>query len=84
MCLLSMTGIAVSFVMKFADNIVKVIASSSSMFITAGLSRILFGTEQTSYFYLSVLLACIAILLYNIHLTAFPWRAQSLYDWSEH
>ena len=67
--LLSSTGIAVSFVMKYADNIVKVLGSAISMFLATGASALLFGTPPSSQFIACLLAAACAIAMYNIPLS---------------
>jgi len=67
--LLTSTGIAVSFVMKYADNIVKVLGSAMSMFLAKGTSTLLFGTSPSSQFLASLLAAACAILMYNNELS---------------
>lgn len=58
------SGLFVSWIMKFADTIVKVYATSSAMLLTALLSVWFFDLEPTLQLFLGILIACISINLY--------------------
>jgi len=61
---LSLTGLATSAVMKYADNLIKVFALAGSMIFTALASALLFGTVLTAMFALGTLVACVSCYLY--------------------
>mmetsp|Transcript_18194 Transcript_18194/g.25197 ORF Transcript_18194/g.25197 Transcript_18194/m.25197 type:complete len:335 (-) Transcript_18194:319-1323(-) len=58
------SGLFVSWIMKYADTIVKVYATSSAMLITAILSVWFFGLSPTLQLFLGIVIACISINLY--------------------
>ena len=61
----SLSGIAVSLVMKYADNIVKVYSTSVAMILTTMLSIPLFGFQLTLPFLLGSMVVAIAIFLHQ-------------------
>jgi len=58
------SGLFVSWIMKYADTIVKVYATSSAMLLTAVLSVWFFDLEPTLQMFLGILIACVSINLY--------------------
>lgn len=60
----ALAGMSVSWIMKFADTIVKVYATSSSMMITALLSIWFFGLEPTLQLFMGIVIACVSLNLY--------------------
>jgi|TARA_B110000977_G_scaffold26996_1_gene33880 UDP-sugar transporter A1/2/3 len=60
----ALSGIAVSLVMKFADNIVKVYSTSVAMILTTLVSIPLFGFELTLPFVLGTAVVCVATYLH--------------------
>lgn len=64
MGLLAFSGLAVSAVMKYADNLVKVFATAGSMFLTSGLSAIIFGTPIYWTQLAGALVASAALFIY--------------------
>jgi solute carrier family 35 (UDP-sugar transporter), member A1/2/3 len=58
-------GFAVSFLMKYADNIVKVFINCVAMLIVAVLSAYLFGTEVNAQLLIAIVLVAASIVLYN-------------------
>lgn len=60
----AMSGIAVSMVMKFADNIVKVYSTSVAMILTTLVSIPLFGFQLTLPFVLGTSVVSIAVFLH--------------------
>ncbi|EFJ08905.1 hypothetical protein SELMODRAFT_428435 [Selaginella moellendorffii] len=61
----ALSGIAVSLVMKFADNIVKVYSTSVAMLFTALLSMGLFGFRLTLPFCLGTMIVSVAVYLHS-------------------
>lgn len=61
----ALSGIAVSMVMKFADNIVKVYSTSVAMLLTAAISIFLFNFQLTLPFVLGSLVVSIAVFLHS-------------------
>jgi len=57
-------GMSVSWIMKFADTIVKVYATSSAMMITALLSIWFFHLDPTLQLFMGIIIACISLILY--------------------
>ncbi|KAL2500210.1 CMP-sialic acid transporter 4 [Abeliophyllum distichum] len=62
----ALSGIAVSMVMKYADNIVKVYSTSVAMLLTAVLSVFLFGFHLSLAFFLGSTVVSVAIYLHSI------------------
>uniref|UniRef100_A0A061SAP7 Solute carrier family 35 (UDP-sugar transporter), member A1/2/3 n=1 Tax=Tetraselmis sp. GSL018 TaxID=582737 RepID=A0A061SAP7_9CHLO len=60
----SLSGLAVSMVMKYANNIVKVYATSVAMLLTTIVSIPLFGFQLTLPFVLGTSVVCVAIFLH--------------------
>ena len=60
----ALSGIAVSMVMKYADNIVKVYATSVAMILTTLLSVILFQFRISAAFFLGSCVVCVAVFLH--------------------
>jgi len=58
------SGLFVSWIMKYADTIVKVYATSSAMLLTALLSVWFFDLQPTLQLFLGILIACVSINLY--------------------
>ncbi|KAK9799027.1 hypothetical protein WJX73_010084 [Symbiochloris irregularis] len=61
---LALSGLLVSWIMKFADSILKVYATSLSMIVTTVTSMILFGLRPSLNLYLGILTASISLSLY--------------------
>eukprot|EP00898_Chlorokybus_atmophyticus_P003500 jgi/Chlat1/4150/Chrsp27S00313 len=61
---LSFTGLVVSWVMKYADNIVKVFATSMAMLLTMLLSVAFFGVEPTLQLSLGIIIGIMSLQLY--------------------
>ncbi|MCO5600184.1 hypothetical protein L7F22_054292 [Adiantum nelumboides] len=61
----ALSGIAVSMVMKYADNIVKVYSTSVAMLLTAVISMMLFNFKLTLPFVLGSLVVSIAVFLHS-------------------
>ncbi|XP_051136537.1 CMP-sialic acid transporter 4-like isoform X2 [Andrographis paniculata] len=62
----AMSGIAVSMVMKYADNIVKVYSTSVAMLLTAVVSVFLFGFHLSLAFFLGSIVVSVSIYLHSI------------------
>ncbi|KAF4373949.1 CMP-sialic acid transporter 4 [Cannabis sativa] len=62
----AMSGIAVSMVMKYADNIVKVYSTSVAMLLTAIVSVFLFGFHLSLAFFLGSTVVSVSIYLHSI------------------
>ncbi|KAG0473898.1 hypothetical protein HPP92_015755 [Vanilla planifolia] len=62
----ALSGIAVSMVMKFADNIVKVYATSVAMLLTAIVSVFLFGFQLSLAFFLGTTVVSVSVYLHSI------------------
>ncbi|KAL5126104.1 CMP-sialic acid transporter 4 [Glycine soja] len=62
---ISGSGIAVSMVMKYADNIVKVYSTSVAMLLTAVVSVFLFGFHLSLAFFLGTVVVSVAIYLHS-------------------
>ncbi|GAB4838678.1 hypothetical protein Ancab_028223 [Ancistrocladus abbreviatus] len=62
----ALSGIAVSMVMKYADNIVKVYATSVAMLLTAVVSVFLFGFHPTLSFFLGSIVVSVAVYLHSV------------------
>ncbi|XAR73078.1 hypothetical protein NMG60_11019941 [Bertholletia excelsa] len=62
----ALSGIAVSMVMKYADNIVKVYSTSVAMLLTAIISVFLFGFHLSLAFFLGSTVVSISIYLHSI------------------
>mmetsp|Transcript_29393 Transcript_29393/g.94110 ORF Transcript_29393/g.94110 Transcript_29393/m.94110 type:complete len:331 (-) Transcript_29393:155-1147(-) len=58
------SGLFVSWIMKYADTIVKVYATSSAMLLTALLSVWFFNLAPTLQLFLGIMIACISLNLY--------------------
>ncbi|GAB4822763.1 hypothetical protein N2152v2_009809 [Parachlorella kessleri] len=65
-CNLAFSGLLVSWVMKFADSIVKVYATSLAMLLTTVVSILCFGLEPTLPLGLGILVASISVVLYYV------------------
>ncbi|KAH7387480.1 hypothetical protein KP509_16G025000 [Ceratopteris richardii] len=61
----ALSGIAVSMVMKYADNIVKVYSTSVAMLLTAVISMVLFNFQLTLPFVLGSMVVSIAVFLHS-------------------
>ncbi|KAK6775172.1 hypothetical protein RDI58_026173 [Solanum bulbocastanum] len=61
----ALSGIAVSMVMKYADNIVKVYSTSVAMLLTAVVSVFLFGFHLSLAFFLGSTVVSVAIYLHS-------------------
>ena len=59
----ALSGIAVSMVMKYADNIVKVYATSVAMILTTAVSIIFFNFRLSMAFLLGTSVVCVAVFL---------------------
>ncbi|XP_058070561.1 CMP-sialic acid transporter 2 isoform X3 [Magnolia sinica] len=62
----ALSGIAVSMVMKYADNIVKVYSTSVAMLLTAVVSVFLFGFHLSLAFFLGSTVVSVSIYLHSI------------------
>ncbi|KAL2464490.1 CMP-sialic acid transporter 4 [Forsythia ovata] len=62
----ALSGIAVSMVMKYADNIVKVYSTSVAMLLTAVLSVFLFGFHLSLAFFLGSTVVFVAIYMHSL------------------
>ncbi|XP_039126835.1 CMP-sialic acid transporter 2 [Dioscorea cayenensis subsp. rotundata] len=62
----ALSGIAVSMVMKYADNIVKVYSTSVAMLLTAIVSVFLFGYHLSLAFFLGSTVVSVAVYLHSI------------------
>ncbi|CDP14485.1 unnamed protein product [Coffea canephora] len=62
----ALSGIAVSMVMKYADNIVKVYATSVAMLLTAIVSVFLFGFHLSLAFFLGSIVVSVSIYLHSV------------------
>ncbi|KAG8660882.1 CMP-sialic acid transporter 2 [Manihot esculenta] len=62
----ALSGIAVSMVMKYADNIVKVYATSVAMLLTAVVSVFLFGFHLSLAFFLGSTVVSVSVYLHSI------------------
>ncbi|XP_031378659.1 CMP-sialic acid transporter 2-like isoform X2 [Punica granatum] len=62
----ALSGIAVSMVMKYADNIVKVYSTSVAMLLTAVVSVFLFGFHLSLAFFLGSIVVSVSIYLHSI------------------
>ncbi|KAK5770350.1 hypothetical protein PVK06_046500 [Gossypium arboreum] len=61
----ALSGIAVSMVMKYADNIVKVYSTSVAMLLTAIVSVFLFGFNLTLAFFLGAIVVSVSVYLHS-------------------
>ncbi|XVE66478.1 hypothetical protein DITRI_Ditri08aG0082800 [Diplodiscus trichospermus] len=61
----ALSGIAVSMVMKYADNIVKVYSTSVAMIFTAVVSLFLFGFHLTLAFFLGAIVVSVSVYLHS-------------------
>ncbi|GMH18138.1 hypothetical protein Nepgr_019979 [Nepenthes gracilis] len=62
----ALSGIAVSMVMKYADNIVKVYATSVAMLLTAVVSVFLFGFHLSLAFFLGSTVVSMSVYLHSL------------------
>ncbi|KAJ4959426.1 hypothetical protein NE237_026537 [Protea cynaroides] len=62
----ALSGIAVSMVMKYADNIVKVYSTSVAMLLTAFVSIFLFGFHVSLAFFLGSTVISVSVYLHSI------------------
>lgn len=62
----ALNGLAISAVLKYADNIARVYAHAIAMMITMALSTQLFGTPITPQLVLAVTLVATSTLQYNL------------------
>lgn len=62
----ALSGIAVSTVMKYADNIVKVYSTSVAMLLTAVVSVFLFGFHLSLAFFLGSIVVSVSVYLHSI------------------
>ena len=60
------SGLLVSWVMKFADSICKVYATSLAMLLTTLVSIAWFGTQPTLQMGLGILVASVSVVLYYV------------------
>ena len=63
-CTLSSSGLLVSWIMKYADSIVKVYATSMAMLVTMVVSLLLFGQTPTLQLLLGILTATASLQMY--------------------
>eukprot|EP00899_Mesostigma_viride_P016116 jgi/Mesvir1/24505/Mv21853-RA.2 len=61
---LAFTGLIVSWVMKFADNIIKVYATSMAMLLTLLISAVFFDLSPSLQLFLGILIAFFSLQLY--------------------
>ncbi|KAK9805243.1 hypothetical protein WJX72_008374 [[Myrmecia] bisecta] len=64
---LAFSGLLVSWVMKFADSIMKVYATSMAMLVTMVVSVLLFGLAPSLQLVLGILTASISLVLYYLN-----------------
>eukprot|EP00793_Prasinoderma_coloniale_P006610 PRCOL_00001440-RA len=64
MGLLAFSGLTVSAIMKYADNLVKVFATAGSMFLTSGLSALMFSTPVYATQLAGIVVASVALYIY--------------------
>ncbi|XP_021912753.1 CMP-sialic acid transporter 4-like [Carica papaya] len=62
----ALSGLAVSMVMKYADNIVKVYSTSVAMLLTAVVSVFLFGFHLSLAFFLGATVVSISVYLHSV------------------
>ncbi|XP_047319946.1 CMP-sialic acid transporter 2-like [Impatiens glandulifera] len=62
----ALSGIAVSMVMKYADNIVKVYSTSVAMLLTAVVSVFLFGFHLSLAFFLGSIVVSVSVYMHSI------------------
>uniref|UniRef100_A0A7C9DT52 Uncharacterized protein n=1 Tax=Opuntia streptacantha TaxID=393608 RepID=A0A7C9DT52_OPUST len=62
----ALSGIAVSMVMKYADNIVKVYSTSVAMLLTAVVAVFLFGFHLSLAFFLGTIVVSVSVYLHSI------------------
>ncbi|KAL7207117.1 hypothetical protein ACSBR2_019748 [Camellia fascicularis] len=62
----ALSGIAVSMVMKYADNIVKVYSTSVAMLLTAVVSVFLFGFHLSLAFFLGSTIVSVSVYLHSV------------------
>ncbi|KAK2984461.1 hypothetical protein RJ640_026948, partial [Escallonia rubra] len=62
----ALSGIAVSMVMKYADNIVKVYSTSVAMLLTAVVSVFLFGFNLSLAFFLGSVVVSVSVYLHSV------------------
>ncbi|KAI4342192.1 hypothetical protein MLD38_026843 [Melastoma candidum] len=62
----ALSGIAVSMVMKYADNIVKVYSTSVAMLLTAIVSVFLFGFHLSLAFFLGSVVVSVSVYLHSV------------------
>ncbi|KAL6842225.1 hypothetical protein ACP4OV_027873 [Aristida adscensionis] len=62
----ALSGIAVSMVMKYADNIVKVYSTSVAMLLTAVVSVFLFGFHLSLAFFLGSTVVSVSVYLHSV------------------
>ena len=60
-----LSGLTVSWLMKYADSIIKMFATSMSMFLTMALSILFFGQQPTLHRFLGLVTAVTALQIYN-------------------
>lgn len=65
-CNLAFSGLLVSWIMKFADSIVKVYATSLAMLLTTGVSIAFFGLPPTLQLGLGIVVASVSVVLYYL------------------
>ncbi|EFJ23737.1 hypothetical protein SELMODRAFT_102373 [Selaginella moellendorffii] len=61
---LGCTGLLVSWIMKYADNIVKVYSTSMAMLLTMVLSIYLFNLQPTLQLFLGIIICCMSLQMY--------------------
>jgi UDP-galactose transporter len=61
----ALNGLAISAVLKYTDNIVRVFAHAAAMLLTLGLENVLLGAEFTPQLLLSAMVVACAVYLYN-------------------
>ena len=66
-CNLAFTGLLVSWIMKFADTIVKVYSTSMAMMVTMVLSVFLFDIAPNLQLVLGIITASMSLQLYYIN-----------------
>lgn len=62
---LALNGMAISFIMRYADNIMKLYAGSVAMFLSMFLSVILFDFHFNPHIVMGSLIVCVSVFLYN-------------------
>ncbi len=74
-------GLAISAVLKYTDNIVRVFAHAAAMLLTMALEVLLFGATPTPQLLVSATVVACAVYLYNRHGTSSGGEEQEQQPW---